>query len=80
MFIFHDQNFYDYSKYEQKHPEQRLVGIVDIADISAKIQDILSKMKGQAGISADTETASALDEEMILLKILATLKQIEEKI
>ena len=65
---------------QQKHPEQRLVGIVDIADISAKIQDILSKMKGQAGISADTETASALDEEVILTKILTTLKQIEEKL
>jgi hypothetical protein len=37
-------------------------------------------MKGQAGISADTETASSLDEEEILTKILATLEKIETKL
>ncbi|MHA1953912.1 MAG: PH domain-containing protein [Candidatus Heimdallarchaeaceae archaeon] len=65
---------------QQKHPEQRIMGIVNVAEISAKIQEILSKMKGQAGISADTETASSLDEEEILTQILTTLKQIETKL
>lgn len=65
---------------QQKHPEQRLVGVTNVAEYSQKIQDILSKMKGQAGLSSDTETSSSMDEEVILTQILTTLKQIERKL
>ena len=65
---------------QQAHPEQRIMGIENIAEYAEKIQKILSKMKGQAGISADTETASSLDEEEILTKILSTLEKIETKL
>jgi membrane protein YdbS with pleckstrin-like domain len=65
---------------QQAHPEQRIVGIMNLAEYTEKIRSILAKMKGQAGISADTETASSLDEEVILTKILATLEKIETKL
>ena len=48
---------------QQGHPEQRLVGIANIAEYTEKIRGILAKMKGQAGITADMETASSLDDE-----------------
>ena len=59
--------------------EQRIVGIQGVAEYTEKIQGILAKMKGQAGISADTETASSLDEEINLKQILDILKKIEKK-
>jgi uncharacterized membrane protein YdbT with pleckstrin-like domain len=65
---------------QQAHPEQRIVGIIDLAEYTEKIRGILSKMKGQAAVTADTETASSLDEEEILTQILSTLKQIETKL
>ena len=65
---------------QQAHPEQRIVGIMGVAEYTEKIRGILSKMKGQAAVTADTETASSLDEEEILSKILTTLKQIETKL
>lgn len=65
---------------QQTRPEQRIVGIMGVAEYTEKIRGILSKMKGQAAVTADTETASSLDEEEILTKILATLKQIETKL
>ena len=64
----------------QSHPEQRLVGIANIAEYTEKIRGILAKMKGQAGITADLETASSLDDEVLLLNILETLKEIKEKL
>ncbi len=65
---------------QQAHPEQRIVGIMDLAEYTEKIRGILSKMKGQAAVTADTETASSLDEEEILTQMLSTLKQIETKL
>jgi uncharacterized membrane protein YdbT with pleckstrin-like domain len=65
---------------QQAHPEQRIVGIMDVAEYTEKIRGILSKMKGQAAVTADTETASSLDEEEILTQILTTLKNIETKL
>ncbi|NHJ46747.1 MAG: PH domain-containing protein [Asgard group archaeon] len=65
---------------QQSHPEQRLVGIMDVSGYTEKLRGILSKMKGQAGITADTETASSLDEEELLYKILDTLKEISSKL
>ncbi|MFW9852630.1 MAG: PH domain-containing protein [Candidatus Thorarchaeota archaeon] len=65
---------------QQARPEQRIVGIMDVAEYTEKIRGILSKMKGQAAVTADTETASSLDEEEILTQILTTLKQIETKL
>lgn len=65
---------------QQAHPEQRIVGIENVAEYTEKIRGILSKMKGQAAVTADTETASSLDEEQILTKILATLEKIETKL
>ena len=38
---------------QQKHPEQRIMGIENVFGYTEKIRKILSKMKGQAGISAD---------------------------
>ena len=65
---------------QQAHPEQRIVGIMGLAEYTEKIRGILSKMKGQAAVTADTETASSLDEEEILSQILTTLKNIETKL
>ena len=65
---------------QQAHPEQRIVGIMNVAEYTEKIRTILAKMKGQAGVTADMETASSLDEEEILSQILETLKQIETKL
>ena len=65
---------------QQNHPEQRLVGIMDVSGYTEKLRSILSKMKGQAAISADMETASSLDEEDLLIRILATLKEISDKL
>ena len=65
---------------QQAHPEQRIVGIMNVAEYTEKIRTILAKMKGQAGVTADTETASSLDEEEILTQMLETLKQIEKKL
>ena len=65
---------------QQARPEQRIVGIIGVAEYTEKIRGILSKIKGQAAVTADTETASSLDEEEILTQILKTLKQIETKL
>jgi uncharacterized membrane protein YdbT with pleckstrin-like domain len=65
---------------QQAHPEQRIVGIMNLAEYTEKIRSILAKMKGQAGVTADTETASSLGEEEILTKILAALERIEIKL
>jgi uncharacterized membrane protein YdbT with pleckstrin-like domain len=65
---------------QQSHPEQRLVGIMNISDYTEKLRGILSKMKGQAAITADTEIASSLDEEDLLREILVTLKDISDKL
>ncbi|MFW9922486.1 MAG: PH domain-containing protein [Candidatus Thorarchaeota archaeon] len=65
---------------QQNHPEQMLVGIENVSEYTEKIRGILSKMKGQAAITADTETASSLDEENLLLNILETLKEIKNKL
>jgi len=64
----------------QNHPEQRLVGIMDVNGYTEKLRGILSKMKGQAAITADTETASSLDDEILLVSILETLKEIKNKL
>jgi predicted PurR-regulated permease PerM len=61
-------------------PEQTLAGINNISDYTEKLRSILSKMKGQASISSDTEIASSLDEEELLRKILATLQEISTKL
>ncbi|MHA1366679.1 MAG: PH domain-containing protein [Candidatus Heimdallarchaeota archaeon] len=61
---------------DKSHPEQRM----DVSGYTEKLRGILSKMKGQAGISADSETASSLDEEQLLLSILETLKEIKNKL
>ena len=65
---------------QQSHPEQRLVGIMDVSGYTEKLRGILSKMKGQAAITADTEIASSLGEEELLYKILDTLKEISSKL
>ncbi|MGC9781351.1 MAG: PH domain-containing protein [Candidatus Heimdallarchaeota archaeon] len=65
---------------QQSHPEQRLVGIMDVNGYTEKLRGILSKMKGQAAITADTETASSLDDEILLNQILNTLKEISSKL
>lgn len=65
---------------QQSHPEQRLVGVMDVSGYTEKLRGILSKMKGQAAITADTETASSLGEEELLYKILDTLKEISSKL
>ena len=65
---------------QQNHPEQRLVGIMDVTGYTEKLRGILSKMKGQAAITADTETASSLDDEVLLVSILETLKEIKNKL
>ena len=65
---------------DKSHPEQRLEGIMGVSEYTEKLREILSKMKGQAAISADTETASSLDEEFLLKSILETLKEIKEKL
>ena len=65
---------------DTKRSEQRIVGIDGVAEYTEKIRGILTKMKGQTGLSSDTETASSLDEEIVLKQILETLKEIEKKI
>ncbi|NHJ05552.1 MAG: PH domain-containing protein [Candidatus Heimdallarchaeota archaeon] len=65
---------------QQSQPEQRLVGIMDVSGYTEKLRGILSKMKGQAALSADMDIASSLDEEELLVRILATLKEISEKL
>lgn len=65
---------------DKSHPEQRLEGVMDVSSYTDKIRGILSKMKGQAAITADTEIASSLDEEDLLSKILETLKEISSKL
>jgi len=65
---------------QQNHPEQRLVGIMDVTGYAEKLRGILSKMKGQAAVTADSETASSLDEEVLLVSILETLKEIKDKL
>lgn len=65
---------------QQSQPEQRLVGIMNVSDYAEKLRGILSKMKGQAAVSADTEIASSLDEEELLIQILHTLKEISNKL
>ncbi len=65
---------------QQSHPEQRLVGVMDVSGYTEKLRGILSKMKGQAAITADTEIASSLGEEELLYKILDTLKEISSKL
>lgn len=65
---------------QQSHPEQRLVGVLDVSAYTEKLRNILSKMKGQAGVISDSETSSALDEEILLTNILETLKEIKEKL
>ncbi|HUT80258.1 MAG TPA: PH domain-containing protein [Candidatus Bathyarchaeia archaeon] len=65
---------------QQGHPEQRLVGILDVSGYTEKIRGILAKMKGQAALSADMETASSLDEEDLLVNILEVLKEIKNKL
>ncbi len=53
---------------------------MDVSGYTEKLRGILSKMKGQAAISADTETASSLDDEVLLVNILETLKEISNKL
>ncbi|MHA1302481.1 MAG: PH domain-containing protein [Candidatus Heimdallarchaeaceae archaeon] len=65
---------------QQQHPEQQLIGIKNTTEYTEKLRDILSKMKGQAAVTADTQIAPALEEEELLSQILATLKDIAEKI
>lgn len=65
---------------DKSHPEQRLEGIMDVSGYTEKLRSILSKMKGQAGVSADSETASSLDDEVLLKSILETLKEIKDKL
>ncbi len=65
---------------DKSHPEQRLEGIMDVSGYTEKLRGILSRMKGQASVSADSETASSLDDEQLLLSILETLKEIKEKL
>ena len=62
------------------HPEQKLVGIVNTTEYTEKIRNILSKMKGQAAVTADTEIASSLSDEELLREMLYTLKDISKKL
>ena len=65
---------------QQSRPEQKLVGIKNTHEYTEKIRSILSRMKGQAAVTADSEIASSLSEEDILKEMLSTLKVIAEKI
>ncbi len=65
---------------KQSTPEQNLVGIMDVSSYTDKLRGILAKMKGQAAVTADTETSSTLDEEDLLYKILDMLKEISSKL
>ncbi len=65
---------------QQTRPEQKLVGIKNTHEYTEKIRSILSRMKGQAAVTADNEIASSLNEEDILKEMLSTLKVIAEKI
>ncbi len=65
---------------QKSRPEQKLVGIRDTHEYTEKIRSILSRMKGQAAVTADNEIASSLSEEDILKEMLSTLKVIVEKI
>ena len=65
---------------QKSRPEQKLVGIKNTHEYTEKIRSILSRMKGQAAVTADNEIASSLNEEDILKEMLSTLKVIAEKI
>lgn len=65
---------------QKARPEQRLEGVVPVRELTARLRAILMKMKGQAAVTADMETAPALEEEDLLKQILATLKDISSKI
>lgn len=65
---------------QKSRPEQKLVGIRNTHEYTEKIRSILSRMKGQAAVTADNEIASSLDEEDILKEMLSTLKVIAKKI
>ena len=65
---------------QKSRPEQKLVGINDTNEYTEKIRNILSKMRGQAAVTADSETAPMLNEEELLKEMLLTLKEIAKKI
>lgn len=65
---------------QQSRPEQKIVGIKNTHEYTEKIRNTLSRMKGQAAVTADSEIASSLSEEDILMEMLSTLKVIAEKI
>jgi len=65
---------------QKSRPEQKLVGIRNTHEYTEKIRSILSRMKGQAAVTADNEIASSLSEEDILKEMLSTLKLIAKKI
>lgn len=68
------------SSSQKSRPEQKLVGINDTNEYTEKIRNILSKMRGQAAVTADSETAPMLNEEELLKEMLLTLKEIAKKI
>jgi membrane protein YdbS with pleckstrin-like domain len=68
------------SSNQKSRPEQKLVGIKNTHEYTEKIRSILSRMKGQAAVTADNEIASSLSEEDILSEMLSTLKVIAKKI
>ena len=65
---------------QKARPEQKMEGVVPVRELTARLRAILMKMKGQAAVTADMETAPALEEEELLKQILATLKDISNKI
>ncbi|NPD89704.1 MAG: PH domain-containing protein [Asgard group archaeon] len=65
---------------QSSHPEQKLVGIENTTEYTEKIRNILSKMKGQAAVTADSEIASSLSDEELLKEMLLTLKDISKKL
>ncbi|MCG3254677.1 MAG: PH domain-containing protein [Candidatus Heimdallarchaeota archaeon] len=62
------------------HPEQKIVGVVNTTEYTEKIRNILSRMKGQAAVTADAEIASSLSDEELLKEMLYTLKDISKKL
>ncbi len=65
---------------QKARPEQKLEGVVPVRELTSRLRAILMKMKGQAAVTADMETAPALEEEELLKQILDTLKDISSKI
>lgn len=65
---------------QQNHPEQRLEGIPNTSVLTERLRAILSKMKGQAAVTSDSEIASSMGEEELLTEILMTLKDISKKL